>query len=212
VVSALRIERTPSTDLRAALAIRHDAQVNTDPEIRNMSAEDVVALCDILAQHHVGSWVMGGWGVDALLGRQTRPHHDLDLLLSYDDLAPFQDLLREEGFSRTLIWEGENRWVPVRGVQTPTAFVEMDSRGRELDIHVIQLAAGQSAPVPMCDVPWSFNTRSLFGGGTIAGAAIRCVSADTQLQMHTGYDLPSHHERDVERLCQLVAATTEGRS
>lgn len=27
------------------------------------------------------TWVAGGWGVDALLGRQTRVHRDLDLAL-----------------------------------------------------------------------------------------------------------------------------------
>ena len=95
----------------------------------------------MLVQRHIRCWVAGGWGVDALLGRETRPHHDLDPLVSLDDLGELQDLLAEQGFSRKLVWE-ENRWVDVRGARTPTAFVEVDSLGRELDIHVIQRVQG----------------------------------------------------------------------
>ena len=75
---------------------------------------------------------MGGWGVDALLGRQTRPHHDLDVLVSVDDLGRLRDLLAEHAFTRRLIWEDENRWIDVQGVRFPTAFVESDGRGRDL--------------------------------------------------------------------------------
>ena len=59
--------------------------------------------------------------------------------MSLDHLAVLQDLLREDGWSRALIWDEENRWVDVRGVRSPTAFVEVDSKGRQLDIHVVQV-------------------------------------------------------------------------
>jgi lincosamide nucleotidyltransferase A/C/D/E len=31
-------------------------------------------------------WVDGGWGVDALLGEQTRPHKDLDIAIQQKDV------------------------------------------------------------------------------------------------------------------------------
>ena len=46
-----------------------------------LSAQDALALYTMLVARGVASWVMGGWGVDALLGRATRPHHDLDVLV-----------------------------------------------------------------------------------------------------------------------------------
>jgi lincosamide nucleotidyltransferase A/C/D/E len=140
--------------------------------------------------------------VDALLGRETRPHHDLDLLVSLDDLGELQDLLAEQGFSRKLVWE-ENRWVDVRGAQSPTAFVEVDALGRELDIHVIELVQGLP-PVALYDRTWDFYNDSLEGVGSIFGAPVMCVSAATQLQAHTGYDLPPHQQRDVDHLRLLV--------
>ena len=39
-----------------------------------MHAEEVVALYTLLEQHDVPVWVDGGWGIDALLQQQTRPH------------------------------------------------------------------------------------------------------------------------------------------
>jgi lincosamide nucleotidyltransferase A/C/D/E len=174
-----------------------------------LSAQEALALYTMLVARGVASWVMGGWGMDALLGRATRAHHDLDVLVSVDDLGVLHDLLGEGGFSRKVVWEGENRWIDVRGMQSPTAFVEADGRGRELDIHVIQLVPGQ-APVPLCDVPWTFDRDSLDAVGRIAGAPVRCVSATTQLQMHTGYELPWQHERDVETLRGLVSDATTG--
>ena len=50
-----------------------------------LSADDAVALCRLLEQHSIRFWVMGGWGVDALLHRETRPHKDLDILLAQGD-------------------------------------------------------------------------------------------------------------------------------
>src|SRR5690242_455224 len=45
-----------------------------------MRAEEVVALYTLLDDHGVRLWVDGGWGIDALLAEQTRPHKDLDVL------------------------------------------------------------------------------------------------------------------------------------
>jgi lincosamide nucleotidyltransferase A/C/D/E len=42
-----------------------------------MTSEDVVELLQRLEQHDVVVWLDGGWGVDALLGEQTRPHGDV---------------------------------------------------------------------------------------------------------------------------------------
>jgi lincosamide nucleotidyltransferase A/C/D/E len=153
----------------------------------------------------VACWVMGGWGVDALLGRETRTHHDLDLLISVDDLGRLRRVLIERRFTRKLIWENESRWIDVDGSQHPTAFVEVDSQGRELDIHVVRLVPA-AAPILLCDVPWQFTDVSLGAIGTLAGSTVACVSADTQIQMHSGYDLPEEQVQDVQLLRGLVGA------
>ena len=44
-----------------------------------MTAADALEIVDLLERVGVEPWVDSGWGVDALLGEQTRPHEDLDL-------------------------------------------------------------------------------------------------------------------------------------
>jgi hypothetical protein len=61
-----------------------------------LSAHEAVARCRLLEQHCIRFWVMGGWGVDALLHRETRPHKDLDILLVLGDLPLLWKLLDEQ--------------------------------------------------------------------------------------------------------------------
>ncbi|MGA1371782.1 MAG: nucleotidyltransferase domain-containing protein, partial [Pseudomonadales bacterium] len=44
-----------------------------------MEGDAVVELYVALAGAGVDIWIDGGWAVDALVGRQTRPHNDLDI-------------------------------------------------------------------------------------------------------------------------------------
>jgi len=163
-----------------------------------LSAHDAVVLCELLEQHHIRYLVMGGWGVDALLGRETRPHKDLDLLVLLGDLPTLWDLFHERGFTQRWVWE-ENRWVDGEsGERWPTAFVVADGAGRELDVHVIGIAP-DGAIVQHYDTPWPFPA-AIAEQGSIAGAVVPCVSKQTQLAMHTGYPLPDGHLRDLELL------------
>lgn len=162
-----------------------------------LSAHDAVALCGLLEQHRIHYWVMGGWGVDALLGRETRAHKDLDLLVLLGDLPKLWQLFHEHGFAQQWVWQ-ENRWVDTEGERWPTAFVVADGRGRELDVHVIDLGP-DGAIVQLYDDPWPFPA-AITGQGRITGTVVSCVSKETQLAMHTGYPLPDGHQRDLELL------------
>ena len=42
-----------------------------------MDSAEVVALYTELETKGIATWLDGGWGVDALLGRQTRSHADV---------------------------------------------------------------------------------------------------------------------------------------
>ena len=64
-----------------------------------MDALDVIDVLDRLDAVGVEWCVDGGWGVDALVGRQTRPHKDLDLRVSASDLTAIEGALPE--FHRT---------------------------------------------------------------------------------------------------------------
>lgn len=48
-----------------------------------MSAADVVGFVKLLREYGIEPCLDGGWGVDALLGRQTRLHADLDIAVEH---------------------------------------------------------------------------------------------------------------------------------
>jgi lincosamide nucleotidyltransferase A/C/D/E len=165
-----------------------------------LAARDAVFLCSLLQRDHIRYWVMGGWGVDALLGSETRPHKDLDLLVVLGDLPKLWHLFDERGFTQQGVWR-ENRWVDMEGVRWPTAFVVADGQGREVDVHVIDLGPDE-AIIQYFDDPWPLpaSVKAITGQGSIGGNAVPCVSKETQFAMHVGYPLPDAHRRDLELL------------
>ena len=61
-----------------------------------MIAADVISLYTELEKLGITIWIDGGWGVDALLGEQTRPHHDLDITILQKDVPKLRQLLQED--------------------------------------------------------------------------------------------------------------------
>jgi lincosamide nucleotidyltransferase A/C/D/E len=160
-----------------------------------MSAEQAVAIYELLDARGVRSWVMGGWGVDALLGRPTRTHKDLDLLVHRAGRARYGEIMRSTGFDRKLEWS-ENRPIEIDGVMYDSAFVDAHQDGREVDVHVIDVdEAGEV--VQFHSGPWPLPADALSGRGMLAGREVRCVSPGAQLAMHSSYDLPDSHREDV---------------
>jgi lincosamide nucleotidyltransferase A/C/D/E len=57
--------------------------------IPEMTLHDVIEIVQLFVgvaspfenRHQIEFYVDGGWGVDALLGKQTRPHADLDIAI-----------------------------------------------------------------------------------------------------------------------------------
>jgi lincosamide nucleotidyltransferase A/C/D/E len=89
-----------------------------------MTATDVVEILGWLSTANVDVWLDGGWGVDALVGEQTREHKDLDLIVRDAHEPRMREALATHGF------------IQVRGV--PQNFVLADERGREVDVHPVR--------------------------------------------------------------------------
>src|SRR5215203_2551428 len=112
----------PLRDRSRCLPCHHDG-VNR-PE--GMTLEQVLAVLEILRSVDCRFWLEGGWGVDALVGRQTRAHRDLDVDLDArcEELA--LAVLAEMGYTV------ETDWRPNR--------VELHAPGRGwVDLHPLHL-------------------------------------------------------------------------
>jgi lincosamide nucleotidyltransferase A/C/D/E len=174
-----------------------------------MLPADVISLYRAFAAADAPVWLMGGWGVDALLGRQTRPHHDLDVLVDLSDLERLRECLVDLDFTLKYTWDDEVRWVRddtwASPLEQPTAFVYGHADGREVDVHVVRECPGGTVET-LWDVPYAFTAAGLSSTGVVDGHRVRCISREMQQQAHTGYELPAHHLQDLELLANSGAA------
>lgn len=166
-----------------------------------VNAEDVISIYKCLAANGIQIWLTGGWGIDALLGEQTRPHKDLDVIMLLDDVVRMCELLDDKGFSMKELWS-ENRWAQdAHENRITTAFVLQDSDGREFDVHAMRLDNwGNGVPAWEAAEGFIFKKHDLTGVGMIAGVAVQCITPEKQVLCHTGYELPKMQLRDVELL------------
>jgi lincosamide nucleotidyltransferase A/C/D/E len=156
-----------------------------------MTERDVVELIALLAGAAAPCWIAGGWGVDALAGRPTRRHKDLDLVLDRADLPAALEVLARHGFAPLPLDEpGAERSTP--GAVMPDREIVRDGAGRTLDLH------------PVDTLTWPGSVADPFTTGTIAGQAVPCLSARAQAAAHRGYPILEEHRADVELIESLV--------
>jgi lincosamide nucleotidyltransferase A/C/D/E len=170
-----------------------------------IAAEDAVHIYESLADANIPVWLTGGWGIDALLQEQTRPHKDLDILVLVDDVVRMRDLLSRAGYGLKELWS-ENSWVvDGYGNEIATAFVLHDAKGREVDAHAMRIDDRGNGVPAWAHEGLVFEIEDLAGEGVIAGHAVRCISLEMQMRAHTGYDLPHQQLRDMELLQERLA-------
>lgn len=154
-----------------------------------MDADSVLEVLDALEARSIRACVDGGWGVDALLGAQTRPHGDLDLVLSADDGDAARDALGALGFRPKPGGNADN-------------FVVEDDRGREVDLHLVAFDERGVGSFALPDGRvWPFPPAAFAGQGRIGDRPVRCLSPDAQVQCHGQGYAPSKNDLcDMERL------------
>ena len=166
-----------------------------------MNSRDVIRIYKHLFKYDIKVWLTGGWGIDALLGENTRPHKDLDVLVPFEDIVKLCRIMSVEGYEIIEVWE-ENCWrVDADGNQIPTAFVLEDAQGCQLDVHAVDLnAQGDALPAWNEADEFMFSAENLASTGLIEGFLVRCISATAQVFCHVGYELPEEHLKDMKLL------------
>jgi lincosamide nucleotidyltransferase A/C/D/E len=150
-----------------------------------MHARSVLEIVDLLEQHGIDVWLDGGWGVDALLGRETRDHDDLDILVELRHADRVVELLRSLGYE--LVAGG-----------APMSFVLVDATGRQVDVHPVTFDAEGGGVYRMeAGREWVYPAQGFSGRGRIAGRAVRCLSAEVQVLVHAGYELGEKDYREL---------------
>lgn len=107
--------------------------------------------------------LMGGWGADALVGEQLRPHHDLDLIVNPDHLDKALIALSAIGFVE---WFRDLSPTPFGDLQMESAVIVRDPAMHVVDLHSMRLDP----------------TEPALAEGTIGGRRVTCMPAELQIR------------------------------
>lgn len=153
-----------------------------------MTGAQVLDVLDGIEALGVRAWVDGGWGIDALLGEQTRDHGDLDLVVDENLLRAVMDLLERLGFE-------------VERDLLPTAVALRHSDGRAVDLHPVRPTPDQGGDQLLPDASGVFHYPAPTTG-MIAGREVPCCSVETQIDTHLGYEPDADDVADMRRLAE----------
>ena len=154
-----------------------------------MQPDEVLQVIDALEEWDLQVWIDGGWGVDALLGEVTRTHDDVDLVVELGALGAVFECLSNLGFS-------------VKESLSPVRVVLTSPDGRQVDLH----------PVTFDENGTGWQTRAAPDGsdcpypavgftvGRIMDVPVPCLSAELQLEHHSGYIPRDRDREDMGRL------------
>lgn len=155
-----------------------------------MQVDDLIQIMQLLHENQIEVIIDGGWGVDALLGRQTRDHEDLDIAIDHTDSPAIHRILEEHGYHE----------VP-RNDSHADNYVMEDEDGHLIDIHTFHFDS-LGKLVEGLDYPF----ESINGLGSINGFMVRCITVEWMVKFHTGYQLDENDYLDVKALCDHFGA------
>jgi lincosamide nucleotidyltransferase A/C/D/E len=155
-----------------------------------MSAQDVLQILGVLRRAGVSVWLDGGWGVDALVGAQTREHDDLDCVIALGEARAAQTALATFEFVTT---EDE----------LPTRFVMRDADDRRVDFHTVTFDdKGGGVQQLQEGTSWRYPPHGFLATGRIAGQPVPCLTADVQALAHVGYEPDEKDDHDMQLLAE----------
>jgi len=150
-----------------------------------MTAEHAVEIVKLLEKYDIEVYIDGGWGVDALLGKQTRKHDDLDIAVPHEFIPKLREIFEARGYKD----------VP-RDDTRDCNFVLGDDDGRLVDIHSYTFENGKNV------FGVAYEPHHLTGSGTISGYPVKCIPPEIMVEFHTGYDVDENDYLDTKALCE----------
>jgi lincosamide nucleotidyltransferase A/C/D/E len=151
-----------------------------------MTAVSAVEIIKLLELHGIELYIDGGWGVDALLGEQTRKHDDLDIAVPHKFVPKLREIFESRGYTD----------VP-RDDTRECNFVLGDDKGKLLDVHSYTFDENGKHIFGVAYEPHHFT-----GKGKINGHPVKCIPPEIMVEFHTGYDVDENDYRDVKALCE----------
>ena len=131
----------------------------------------------------------GGWGVDALLGYQSRAHNDIDIFVEKNDYQNFIEIMKANGF-----YEIKMEYTTLNHT------VWEDLKNRIIDLHCFEYTdEGEILYDGDC-----FPVETFSGKGRIEEIEVSCIEPYSQVMFHLGYEFDENDAHDVKLLCETL--------
>lgn len=144
-------------------------------------------MIDLLNEWQIDYWVEGGWGIDTLLGKQTREHRDIDIDFDASAEAELMEKLLELGYQ--IITD-----------ERPTRVELYHPKHGFLDLHPFDLSEAGKMKQANPEGGWFELEVDWFSEAIFEGRRIPCVSVEGQRLFHSGYELRKIDLIDLDKL------------
>jgi lincosamide nucleotidyltransferase A/C/D/E len=148
---------------------------------------EVLRVLDALDAAEIPAGITGGWGIDALPRRETRPHGDLDLGIASEAVETATEALATLGY--------------VVATDERPARVVLRSAVGQVDLHpIVWRPSGAGVQTGLDGETFDYPAGSLDAEGEIGGRLVRCGTPELQLVFHAHYEPRDHDRRDMAAL------------
>ena len=148
--------------------------------------EDACEIIRFALQNGIKVYLDGGWGVDALLGKETRIHNDIDLFIELKYYHDFIQMIKQLGFDEVITeytTDGHTVW--------------KDSKQRIIDLHCFEFT--DDGILYEGDI---FPSGTFSGIGKVGDITVSCIEPLSQVMFHLGYEHDENDVHDVKLLCE----------
>ena len=152
-----------------------------------VSVTDVKQILQLAMEAEIKVFLDGGWGVDALIGYETRTHNDIDIFVEKNDYHKFIQIIKDNGFyeikmeyttTSHTVWEDENK--------------------RIIDLHCFEYTDDDKILYEgNC-----FPLETFTGRGKVEDIEVSCIEPYSQVMFHLGYEFDENDMHDVKLLCE----------
>jgi lincosamide nucleotidyltransferase A/C/D/E len=168
--------------------------------VRETGWAELVLVMDSLESRGIPYWLAGGWGIDALVGRSTRRHRDIDVVIeNFEVNEPnVRKAFVELGFCHVNMDRG-GAWMPSRSNFEDVAGHRIEllaiDWGYIRDVFELDPKHGPKSDGTADDVAGEIYTT-----GSLNERRVPCLTVGAQLLFHTGFPLESAGQLDVALL------------
>jgi lincosamide nucleotidyltransferase A/C/D/E len=151
-----------------------------------VTTNDAAEIVGLFEENGIEVFLDGGWGVDALLGYESREHNDIDIFIEAVNEKKALELLNRCRFHEKRmdyttpshsVWQNEKRCI-----------IDLHLFSKDSDHNIV--FEGETYPADVFS-----------GSGTIGNRKVNCIPPEFQVQFHLGYERDENDIKDVLLLC-----------